>query len=533
MARRRAGRRARRVNRITPRRWLPFLALLAITAGAVVLAQQDSEPVPVGAVVVPSARLPVAAQPDALSTAWYCAGGTAQGPDGPAELSVVIANEAGRGATADVVVVGSNGERRRTSVEVPATGRTRVVGSDILKSEWIAMTIEVLGGRATVEREVTGPHGVDVSPCSTNASARWYIPSGSSVRGATEQLALFNPFPDATSVDISFSTDEGRRSPRALQGLSIPGRSLRMVPAENFPARRPEIATKLAARTGRIVVDRVQIYDGTGDPAAGSGDNAVATPAPEGLASTAAIPALSSRWLFPEVIKSPGTRTQVAVFNPSGSEAEVDLVITYEQPDRSPPTEPVQLTVRAGEQRLVDLTDLADIAEGIGFTVDIRSLQGVPVVAEQLVFGAVPTAPAPDEAPAGEAPPDAPVTPGYAVVPGSPIAASAWLLASRGGSTARVASVVVANPGAAKVSVQVDQIVEGKRSAVKGATVTIPARDRRTLDLRAAAINPALLIRAEGPVVVGHSAVVADGIGVVWALATPLPETVVALPPVG
>ncbi|HEX2577044.1 MAG TPA: hypothetical protein VHK88_11895, partial [Aquihabitans sp.] len=138
MARSRAARKARtRRTRTTPRRWLPFLALVGITAGAVVVSQQatDPEPTPT-AVATPSTQLPVAAAPGALSTAWYCAGGTAQGDDGPAELAVRIGNEAPTGARAEIVVAGSNGERRRTTVEVPARGAVRVVGADVLRSAW-------------------------------------------------------------------------------------------------------------------------------------------------------------------------------------------------------------------------------------------------------------------------------------------------------------------------------------------------------------------------------------------------------------
>lgn len=524
MARGKTGRHTRRTKRTTPRRWLPFLALVGLTTGAVVVTGQTSEPVRTSAIVeAPSAELPVAAEPDALSTAWYCAAGTARGDGGAAELSVVIANLAGRGTTAEVVVTGSNGERRRTVVEVPASGRTRVVGSEILSSAWIGMTVEVLGGRATVEREVSGPLGIDVSPCSSNAAARWYIPSGSTVQGVAEHLVLFNPFPDATSVDITFATDAGRRAPRALQGLSIPGRALRVVPTDDLPAARPELATKVTARTGRIVVDRVQTYDGTGDTVTGTGADPVATDAPTGLAATAAIGTTATRWFFPAGINSPGTRTQLAVYNPGTRAAEVDVTVTYEEPDLLAEVEPIALTVRGGDQQLVDLTDVAGIVVGAAYIIDVRSIQGVPVVAEQLVFGAVPVA-APG--PPAEAEPAAAVS-GFAVVAGSPVAAGQWFLASRG---ARNPSVVVANPGARSVTVTVEQVVEGGRSKVEAATVEIPAGDRRVLDLREAALNPALLVRADGPVVVSHSLVANEGDGIAQALATPLPETVVELP---
>lgn len=520
MARRQAARHARRVRRITPRRWLPFLALVAVIAASVAVSRQDQAPDPVrDRPPAPATRLPVASRADALSTAWYCAGGSASGAEGPAELSVVIANAESRGATAEVTAVGSEGGEASTRVTVPANGRVRVVGSDLLSDAWIGMSVEVLGGRATVEREVSGPLGFDVSPCSAAAATRWYVPSGSTVRGAQLDLVLFNPFPDDTSVDITFATDEGLRSPRALKGFSVPGRSVRVVPQDALPARRPEVAATISARTGRLVVDRVQRYDGTGDAVAGTGDDPVASPAPVGMASTAAIPARAARWIFPDAVVVEGTRTQLAVFNPSTRSARVDVIVAHEDPERYPEVEPIELTLRPRSEELVDLTQVVGISPGAPFSLDVRSLDGVAVIAEQLSFG-VPAAETAPDASAAE-----PVS-GFAVVPGAPVAATSWLLASRGSSSRRAATVVVANPGARSVKVQVAELTDGRREAVAGAAMTVGPGERRVVDLAAGATSAALLVTAEGPVVVGHTVVGLRGRGVAQALATPFPETV-------
>ena len=64
LGRSRRGRHARTVRRFTPRRWLPFLALLALVGAAVVISEQvsptDTEEVRVSS---PEALLPVAAVP--------------------------------------------------------------------------------------------------------------------------------------------------------------------------------------------------------------------------------------------------------------------------------------------------------------------------------------------------------------------------------------------------------------------------------------------------------------------------------------
>jgi hypothetical protein len=552
---------------------LPFVALVALAAGAVVVERRASEPEVTSAIVEnPARRLPVAAEPDALSTAWYCSGGTAQGDQGLAELSVVVANADDQNATAEVTAMGTDDEAS-TTVDVPANDQVRVEADDLLSADWVGMSVEVLDGEATVEREVIGPQGFAVSPCASQASPEWFVPSGSTLLGAEEHLVLFNPFPDSTSVDIVFATDDGPRTPAALQAFSVPGRSVRVVPFEELPARRPEVATTVTARSGRLVVDRVQVHDGTGEPLGvggvdggdgGDGADAFVPGAPQGLASTPAA-AAAPRWLFPDAMTAPGTRTQVAIHNPGNDDAEVDVVITYEEPARVGEIEPIPLTIRPREVRVVDLTDQVGIEEGVGLTIDVRSLEQVPVVAEQLVYAKTPLAPSIDvpegepgasEPDLGEEPPDAepdpdaelgpgaepadplegapaaPV-PGFTVSPGSPVAATDWFLASRGATDGRNASVVVANPGAEPLSVQVEEVASGRRRALEGAAVEVPGGDRRVLDLGEASPGGALLVTADRPVVVAQAATAGEGQGISQMLASPLPHTVVDLPPTG
>lgn len=412
---------ARRVRtkrrRITPRRWLPFVVLVAMAAAAFVVERSlTEETTPSNAVNLASTRLPVAAESAALSTAWYCAGGTAMGEDGTAELSVVIANAAADPTSADVTVVDEEGGEESTTIEVPAYGRTRVTASDVLQAEWVGMTVEVLGGDLAVEREVVGPDGYDVSPCSSHAATEWFVPSGSTAIGAQEYLVLFNPFPAATSVDISFATDEGPLVPRPLQGLTVAGRSVRLVPTDSLPARRAEIATHVKARSGRLVVDRLQIYDGSGDPMVGDDEDAPTIPPPRGLASSSAIPRAALHWVFPQGRNDEDVRNQVALYNPGTNTAEVDVIVTFEDPARMPEVEPVAVTIPPGEQRLVDLTGVVGIEERLDYTIGIDSfgIDGAPaqpVAAELLSFNWVrelaPAVP-PGEEPGGEEAPDAP-----------------------------------------------------------------------------------------------------------------------------
>ncbi|CAN5281266.1 hypothetical protein BH20ACT3_BH20ACT3_09890 [soil metagenome] len=479
---------------------------------------------------------------------------------------MVVANAADRVASAEVTAMG-DGTATVTTVEVPAYDRVRIEADELLNADWAGLSVEVLGGDATVQREVVGPDGFSVSPCASQASPEWFVPSGSTLLGAEEHLVLFNPFPDSTSVDVTFATDDGPRSPAALRAFSVPGRSVRVIPFEELPARRPEVATTVRARSGRLVVDRVQVHDGTGQPLGGDGADTVLLDVPQGLASTPAS-AAAPRWFFPDAMVTPGTRTRVAVYNPGDEDAEVDLVVTHEEPARLAEIDPFELSIRPREVAVVDLTDQAGITEDVGFTIDVRSLEGVPVVAEQLVYAKAPLEPStPVEADAGdpgasgdpgdlrepEPVPDAEVfpdagpdaepeaaetlegasaspVPGFTVAAGSPVAATDWFLAGRGDDGDRNALVVVANPGTEPVTVQVEELTGGRRGAVGSATVSVPGGDRRVLDLEDASSSAALLIAADGPVVVAQGATAQEGRGISQMLATPLPDTVRDLP---
>ncbi len=591
MARRRPGRHARRDRGLTPRRWLPFVALIAVVAAAVVVSRQVDDATTEEVVVSsPEALLPVAGVVDPISSTWFCGGGTATGAGERADLSVVVANAGDTGAEALFTFYGADGEPTTETVEVPANDRVRVRAREVQEGEWAAATVEVFGGRPTVERRIDGEHGFEQAPCASSASDTWYVPSGSTLRGATETLFLFNPFPDATSVDVAFATDEGRIAPQDLTGVAIPARSLRVVTIEN-PARRREVAAMVTTRTGRIVVDRLQTYDGTGDPVAGEGPEAIETEAPRGLASTAAVATPAERWFFPDVRMVAGSRTQLAVLNPSEETADLEVVVGFDDPTLYEEVPPIQLSVRAGEQALYDLADDADFLPGMELTLDVRSTDGVPVVAELVWLtgerdaqegpteddpdavvnpdggetdpdggsdgGSEPdpdagsdadpaTDPEAEDDPDGETDPEEEhdhahddelvveeltvYAPGVAVSAGSPVAARSWFLAGRGADAAITSEIVVANPSASPVEVTVVELVGGSQRDVTSATVTVPAGGRATVDLTDAQPGSPLILSGDGPLVVARTMWATTGRGTSIDLATPFPDQVVSLP---
>lgn len=518
MARRAPARRGRARNRFTPRRWLPVVALSGLAATVLVLhpAPAPSQPGADGTGL--AAILPATAPARALSAAWFCGGGSAQGANGPAEMTLLITNDDAAPASARVTVVDDRAGTATRTIAVSPHATRRIVASRVRSGRWVAATVEVRRGRAAVSREVAGPHGFDAAPCSSSTASQWHVASGSTQRGAQDLLSIFNPLPSSATVDVSFATESGSRQPKDLQGLSIPPRTLQVVRVNDTVTARARVAATVRSRVGQVVVDRVQSYDGSGDPI--DLPSVVALPggtvaaAPEGLVSTPAVPGAAPRWVTASGTGlAPGTLDQVAVYNPSDQRAAVDVAISYEDPARNALTEPIQLTVPPHQQQLVNLSGAPGIEVGIPYTIDVRSLQGVGVVAELLATGGDPAS----------------VT-GASVNLASPVSANRWLVAQGGPGRSRTPSVVVSNPGRRRVEVRVVQVRQGSRRIVASAGRRVPAGDLRRLDLSRVVDGAALEVVATGAVVVNTSLDADLGLGRSSALAQPFPESIVALP---
>jgi hypothetical protein len=507
----RVGAKRRRRRRFTPRRWLPFVLLSALVVAAAVV-EADDEPADDGVTgsataSAPLRTLPAVSAPDAIATAFYCAGGSALGDEGPAELTVVLANADDRGALADVTLIGEEGVEATTQIEVPANGRARLRAAELVEAVWVGALVEVRGGRVGVDREVVGPLGFDSAPCATEAADRWYVGSGSTVRGATMRLAFFNPFPDAASVDVTVATETGRRRPRALDGLAIPGRSIRVVDVGASVTDRERVAATVRVRSGRVTVDRLQSYDGSGDPLAVI-EGAEAT-VPSGLVSVPATPLAAPRWVFPAVRTTAGARTQLALYNPSARDAEVDVVVTPEQPELNPEIEPYAVTVPAREQVLVEVADITGLVAGTDVWIEVRSLDGVAVVAERLSFF-------------GEPSPRR----GAAVAVGSPLSAERWMVVQAGATQRRSGTIAVANPGDTDAEITVRALWDGDSVELESARITVPAGDRRPLDLSDAGPAATIIVDATRPVVVSSSLASTVGVGIALQPALAFPEVV-------
>lgn len=413
-------------------RWLVFIILAGLLASMAVL-DRDVGPdarVPFGQQRV--SPMPIADRADVFASTWYCAAGTAT-EKGAANLTVVVANAEETKASGSITWYPVDAKPVVTPLSIPATGSVSLNAIDAVTSPVVSAVVDVRGGGIAVEHVVSGTRGASVAPCASDASPTWYFANGTTERDAEEVLALFNPFPDDAIVDITFATEEGREEPGALSGLPVAAGTTTLVNVHDNARRSAVVATSVVARSGRLIVDRIQSFNGDLER--------------HGVSLTLGAPELAAAWTFPLGFWTDGLTQHWHVFNPSDREAEVSLEIIPEEGD---PIEPIDLTVPAQTQLVVDAD--GKVPAGVAHTSTIVSLNGVPVVAERSL----------------DARPPAERGRGWSSALGSPLARPSWVLPLGEVSGNTDEWIVVHNPNPEEVTLSVTALTGGQVLAIEG-----------------------------------------------------------------
>lgn len=462
------GARPPRAPRGTVGRMVVVLVLLAFLAGGIVLELRAPE--------VTSTRLtaigtdgPVVPPADAVSTAWYCAAGTSD-VGGAADETVYVANLSPDDIAATVTVDPGVGETARTRrLELAAYERGRVRVGDILAVASPGIVVEVLGGPAIVEHEVRGDADVAMSPCAQEPARAWYFAAGSTARGSTQTLELFNPFGDDAIVDISFLTEGGVQEPQALQGFVVGRRSKVQVVVEDIVLRQDRVATLVRARTGRVVAEQVRAFDGT------EATEGVARRA--GLTMTLGVSGPRRLWTLPVATAGAGTSGTVSIANFGLAPAEVEVSILLSGEGVLAPE-----SVDVPSRSVVLFDPSARVPAGTSYAVVVRALGNTPVVAEAFVAAA-----------------------GVATATGASSASRRWALA---GSPARASSAVLAvNRSNRPLTVELRAHTEGDANSPRSAPAQVVAPGKvARFDLDEWGIEPeqVLVVSADGPIVVAR-----------------------------
>ncbi len=407
---------------------------------------------------------PTMAPASAASAAWYCPGGPMVAAGDQADVSVVLANTTARPLQARVTALpaAGAGDPVDRNVEVPALGSVTVRLADVQgapaggPSEARPAGASIVGpGGLVAQQSVKTPEGAAVGPCASAASDRWYDAVGSTAAGSSLLLPLLNPFPDDAIVGLAFSTDQGRTVPGDLQGLVVPARSVVVVDVGEHVRRRDAVATEVVARRGRLVVGR-NFRKGTGS------STALAAPSP------------ASTWYLPGGVRIEGVANRLVVANPSDQDAEVSVELRLQEGA----IEPFSLAIPAQDRAELNLDD-ARVPRGVPYTITVRSLEDVPVVAERSTEG----------------------RPGRSDVLGARVPDRAWVAVAPGPRGQDALAIYNAGEGQAEISVTP---LDGDGVPLPGEPLRVDPGVRATLRLddKAAAKGAAVLVESNQVVVV-------------------------------
>ncbi len=470
-------------------RHLPVVVvLIAILTGLALVDVGDPAPPRFG--TASAFAMPTADPASSLSSTWFCATGAASA-DNDSGLVLTVANRGDEARSGTVTWFPAGAAPVVLPVEVgPRQGLTLEADEALDASEVSAM-VELDGGGVGVEHTVEVAGGSSVAPCASSASDHWYLANGTTARDATQVLALFNPFPDDAIVDITFATDQGRDEPEALQGLPVAAGTTTRVNVGEIVRRREVTATSVTTRSGRVVVDRLQRFDGSNGRS--------------GISLALAAPAPAEVWTFPAGEYQEGLAERWHVYNPSDRDA---VILLEAVPDAGEVPIALERTVSARDHLVIDAAETAPVPPGVGHSSTVRSINGVGVVAERELSG---IAPSPRR--------------GWSSMLGSPLASPGWLLAYGAGTEAVADDLSVHNPGTEAVRFSVTALVGGQEVPAEGLSdVELGPAQRQELvlgDVLERSPVP-LVISADGPVVVERDLSPVSDPGISTTLGIPL-----------
>ncbi len=313
-----------------------------------------------------------------------------------------------------------------------------------------------------------------------------------------------NPFPDDATVNVDFATDEGTRDTLRFQNFVVPGRSVVGAFIDEDVTRRAQVSAQVHVGSGRLVVDRIQTFDGS-------------DPALDGITLGLGAPTPAETWIFPDGKVDEGITEQIVVFNPTEDVAEVVVEVRLDDPTTNGVPEPFELTIPPSRFSIVDLhqpdTEVTEdtpkrIPDGVAHTILVNSLNGVPVAAERVVTASEPNS-----------------TVGVGATLGSPVAAPTWLFPGGGVSEERDEFLTLFNASNDTIRFSVTALTGSSPLAVQDLQdLELVAGGRLSIQLsqHVAREDLPLVVEADGPIVVERGLYRIQGRGISQSMGIPI-----------
>lgn len=316
-----------------------------------------------------------------------------------------------------------------------------------------AALVEIDGGGVAVSQALEGPLGKELGACVSTTSDVWYFADGITTRDSRYVMSLFNPFPGDAVVDFTIRTPDGVREPKGLTGVIVPGHSVVAVDVGAEVTRREHLATTVRARSGQIVAQRWQTFNGA------LGHRGILMQ--RGVVTAPLVNA------FALGRKDDNYRQDLMVYNPTEQTAQVDVSIV-DTPETAGAIDPFELTLEPGTFRVLNLSEEPRILDAIGadsaeFAVIVRSVNNVAVLSELTTFANDPG--------------------GVSSSLGSPGVSSQQLVLNPGSLSSRSNRLRIFNPGNAELDFSMELVEGGLWRSLPEAQISIAPGTRATVNL--------------------------------------------------
>lgn len=336
------------------------------------------------------------APPVGLSSSWFCAGATvSNGSVAPGEL--VFANAGGGQVTASVELVAHSGRHAKVTVAV-APGATRTLEERLpglrggAGAPWVGALVTIYGGMASVTQLLRTSEGFSSQPCASSAAQSWYFVDGATLRNATDEISLLNPYTQDAIADVSFTTEYGQEQPLAFEGVVVPADGLTVLNLGSHLRRREHIALTVSVRTGQVVAFQTELVAPPPPGAPLVGNNGGLNPAAPVAGATLTLGATqpSTSWWWPEGSDGGGLIESYVVYNP-GARAATFRLSLISQGAGGDLGSSSELSVGPYGTSVVTTNGQSWALPGTVYSAHLVSTNGVPVVAERSVVGSTPS----------------------------------------------------------------------------------------------------------------------------------------------
>lgn len=291
--------------------------------------------------------MPSVAGSSQLSSSWFCPG--VPGAEKSVTSEIIVANSSDIPITGKITFISNDKPAAAALLVIQPFTRSVFDATGGRKSKYISAIVELDSGGAAVEQRIIHPAGDSVSLCANKPSDRWFFADGFTGSDSMFNILLSNPFPDATVVDISFVTAEGKREPASLKGVIIEPESVFSLAMGEQGARNEIVlAVSVRATSGRFVAGKLQHFLGRGRL---------------GYSTSLGASSTSRQWWFAGGQKNLDTDEQLVVFNPTGRDQSVSVAFLTGTTDEIF-REPLVLTIPAGRVTTLATSKLPAITDG-------------------------------------------------------------------------------------------------------------------------------------------------------------------------